>query len=75
MIISIYCGHEECSIEFDVNLANFDCENDGASGNHTTFYTYTGSVACPEGHENELTIRTDEGNDDELFNIISIDFD
>ncbi len=45
---SIKCSNEKCGIEFDVVLAQLDKESNGSSGNHTTSYTYTGEVKCPE---------------------------
>lgn len=61
---SIECSNEECGIEFDFDLAQLDKESNGTSGNHTTSYTYTGEVKCPEckcGQDVEYI--TDELND------------
>ncbi|CAA2950567.1 Uncharacterised protein [Enterobacter cloacae] len=61
---SIECSNEECGIEFDVVLAQLDKESNGTSGNHTTSYTYTGEVKCPECEcSQDVEYITDELDD------------
>lgn len=57
---AIDCGNDDCGCEIDVELSTLNSENNGSSGTHTTWYTYTGSVTCPEcEYENEVTFTVD----------------
>jgi len=61
---SIECINEECGIEFNFDLAQLDKESNGSSGSHTTSYTYTGEVKCPEcGCDQDVECITDELDD------------
>lgn len=69
---SIECDNEECGTEIDVELSKLHCESNGSSGNHTTSYTYTGVVVCPEcEHSHDVEYLTDES--DETEDIFSIE--
>lgn len=67
------CSNPECEYELDVDLSQLHCESNGPSGNHTTSYTYTGVVTCPEcGNQRDVTVETDEC--DETGDIFSREF-
>ena len=63
MSIEIECTHEDCGISFEIDLNELEQESNGSSGSHTTSYTYEGTVSCPENHEQEVCIITDEVDD------------
>lgn len=61
---STTCDNEECGIEFEFDLNTLECESNGSSGTHTTSYTYSGEVTCPEcGSSKEVSVDTDELDD------------
>ncbi|EMJ7519433.1 hypothetical protein QPK77_08125 [Providencia rettgeri] len=63
---TIECNNDEpeCGCEIDVDLKTLECESNGSSGSHTTSYTYTGTVICPEcEYENEVEFITEELDD------------
>ncbi|MEZ8069409.1 hypothetical protein [Vibrio sp. FF145] len=67
------CPNDNCSHEFDIDLSELERESNGNSGSHTTSYSYTGGVVCPEyGHESEVSIDTDEVDD--TGEVLSSDF-
>ncbi len=67
------CPNDNCSHEFDIDLSELERESNGNSGSHTTSYSYTGCVVCPEcGDESEVNIDTDEVDD--TGEVLSFDF-
>jgi len=69
----IDCSNENCENELDIDLNSLECESNGSSGSHTTSYTYTGIVVCPDcSAEIDVIIDTDECDDTE--DILSYEF-
>ena len=55
---------EKCGFELDIDLNSLEYENNGSSGNHTTSFTYYGTLSCSNcSYDNEVTIDTDECDD------------
>jgi len=66
MELSIECNNEDCGEEFSVDLDMLSKESHGASGNHTTSYSYKGAVQCPDcDHFQEVEFVTDESDETE----------
>ena len=53
-----------CRTKFKIDYSTLECENNGASGSHTTSYTYTGTLVCPNCNgENDVSFDIEKVND------------
>lgn len=65
------CSNENCDFDLEIDITQLDIEESETSGNHTTQYSGSGTMMCPECNtENEIDATWDVLNDtDEILSI------
>lgn len=66
------CSNDECGQDIDFDLSTLDIEDSESSGSHTTQYSGSGTIECPNcGAETEVSCVWDVLDD--TGEVLSID--